>query len=77
MKKATLQLETLTCPSCATKIEKAVGSLPGVNKDSLSVLFNASKVKVDFDESKLTVEDIQKSITTLGYEVLKTQVKDR
>jgi copper chaperone CopZ len=54
-----------------------VGSLPGVNKDSLSVLFNASKVKVDFDESKLTVEDIQKSITTLGYEVLKTQVKDR
>ena len=76
MKKATLQLETLTCPSCAIKIEKAVGGLPGVNKDSLSVLFNASKVKVDFDESKLSAADIEKSITTLGYEVKKTQVKD-
>ena len=76
MKKATLQLDTLTCPSCAIKIEKAVGSLPGVKKDSLSVLFNASKVKVDFDESALTIEAIEKSITALGYDVKKTQVKD-
>lgn len=76
MKKATLQLETLTCPSCAQKIENAVKNLTRVNKDTLSVLFNASKVKVDFDDSKLSVQDIEKSITTLGYEIKKVQVKD-
>ncbi len=76
MKKATLQLETLTCPSCALKIEKAVGGLAGVHQDSLQVLFNASKVKVDFDEGKTTLQDIEKSITTLGYEVKKSQAKD-
>lgn len=76
MKKATLQLETLTCPSCVLKIEKAVKGLDGVKEDSLSVLFNASKVKVDFDEGKLSLEDIEKSITGMGYEVKKAQVKD-
>ncbi len=76
MKKATLQLGPLTCPSCMQKILNALKILNGVDKESLNVLFNASKVKLSFDESKLSVEDIEKSITTLGYEVKKTQIKD-
>ncbi len=76
MKKATIQLETLTCPSCALKIEKATKSLNGVEKESVKVLFNSSKVKLDFDAEKIAVEDIEKAITTLGYEVKKVQVKD-
>lgn len=69
MKKATIQLETLTCPSCVLKIENATKSLDGVDKESVKVLFNSSKVKLDFDDQKLSVEDIEKAITTLGYEV--------
>ena len=76
MKKATLQLETLTCPSCMTKIEAALKGLDGVNKDTLSVSFNTSKAKVDYDDSKLTIEDITRRVTDLGYEVKKAQVKD-
>lgn len=76
MKKATIQLETLTCPSCMTKIEAALKGLEGVNKDTLSVSFNTSKAKVDYDDSKVAIEDITKRITGLGYEVKKTQVKD-
>jgi len=75
MKKATIQLETLACPSCALKIEGAAKALDGVVKDSVKVLFNSSKVKLDFDEEKLSVEDIEKAITALGYEVIKSQVK--
>ncbi|NLA87604.1 MAG: metal-binding protein [Clostridiales bacterium] len=75
MQKATLQLETLTCPSCAQKIGNAVKSLKGVDKDSVNVLFNSSKVKVDFDDATLSVEEIEKAITTLGYDVKKSQVK--
>ena len=75
MKKATNQLETLTCPSCVLKIEGATKALDGVVKDSVKVLFNSSKVKLDFDEQKLSVEDIEKAIIALGYEVKKSQVK--
>ncbi len=76
MKKATLQLETLTCPSCMTKIEAALKSLDGVDKDTLSVSFNTSKAKVDFDDAKLSLDAITKRIADLGYEVKKAQVKD-
>lgn len=76
MKKATIQLGTLTCPSCVLKVESAVKSLNGVNKDSVKVMFNSSKVKFDFDAEKVSVEDAEKAIAALGYEVKKSQVKE-
>lgn len=75
MKKATIQLETLACPACVQKIEGAVKALDGVDKDSVNVLFNASKAKFNFDDEKLSVEQIEKAITAMGYEVIKSQVK--
>ncbi|HHX80877.1 MAG TPA: metal-binding protein [Acholeplasmataceae bacterium] len=75
MKKATIQLETLTCPSCLQKIDKAVKSLAGVDKESVNVMFNSSKVKLNFDEEKVTIDNIENAITALGYEVKKSQVK--
>ncbi len=75
MKSATIQLETLTCPSCMQKIENSIKNLDGIDKDSLSVLFNTSRVKVDFDETILSIDDINKVIIKVGYEVLKSKVK--
>jgi copper chaperone CopZ len=49
--------------------------LPGVEQDSVNVMFNSSKVKVSFDESKLAIAEIEKAIVTLGYEVKKSVVK--
>lgn len=76
MQKATIQLETLTCPSCMQKIENGVKYLDGVNKESIKVLFNSSKVRVEFDDEKLSIKDIEHAIDKLGYEVLKSQVKN-
>lgn len=76
MQKAIIQLETLTCPSCGQKIESAVKSLNGVDKESVQVLFNSSKVKLIFDREILSVEKIEKAISALGYDVKKTQVND-
>jgi len=75
MKEATIQLETLTCPSCIQKIEGAMKKLEGVDKDSVKVMFNASRVKANFDEDKLTIEDIENAITKMGYGVQKSKVK--
>jgi len=34
------------------KIENAIKSLDGIDKENLSVSFNTSKVKLNFDEEK-------------------------
>ena len=77
MKKATIQLEPLTCPSCMLKIEGGVKALNGVETESINVSFNSSKVKLNFDDTKVSVGDIEKAIIRLGYEVIKSQVKDQ
>ena len=75
MRKATIQLETLSCPSCIQKIDNAVKGLDGIEKDSVKVMFNASKIKADFDETVTTVESIENVIEKLGYPVIKSKVK--
>jgi len=75
MKAATIQLETLACPSCMQKIEGALKSIDGIDQDTMKVLFNSSKVKVNFDEEKISIDQIESAITKLGYEVLKSKVK--
>ena len=75
MQKATIQLGTLTCPSCMQKIENGVKSLDGVDKESLTVSFNSSKVKLNFDDEKVSIKDIESAIDKLGYDVIKSQVK--
>ncbi|HZJ85970.1 MAG TPA: heavy-metal-associated domain-containing protein [Erysipelotrichaceae bacterium] len=75
MKSATLQLESLACPSCLQKIENGMKALDGIDKDSVKVMFNASRVKLSFNEEVIEIDKIQDSIEKLGYEVLKVRVK--
>ncbi|MCZ8466533.1 heavy-metal-associated domain-containing protein [Streptococcus uberis] len=70
MKKGILKLEELACPTCMQKIEAAVKGVKGVDAQSVKVLFNASKVKVDFDERSTTLSAIARAIETIGYSVL-------
>jgi copper ion binding protein len=68
MKTVKIQLEPLTCPSCIKKIETKVGKMKGV--DEARVLFNSSKVKATFDESKISQDEIQETIEKLGYPIV-------
>jgi copper chaperone len=68
MKQMSIQLETLTCPSCVKKIETSLGSLKGVNE--VKVLFSSSKVKINFDESITSIEAINQTIDKVGFDVL-------
>lgn len=73
--RANIQLETLSCPSCLQKIENAVKQVDGVDKDSVKVMFNASRVKVEFDDDVVGIEEIEDVIQRLGYVVEKSLVK--
>ena len=75
MAKLVMQLDELSCPSCMQKIENGVKSLDGVDKKSIKVLFNSSKVRVEYDDEKVSIKDIENAIDKLGYEVIKSQVK--
>ena len=57
------------------KIENGVKSLDGVDKKNIKVLFNSSKVRVEYDDEKVSIKDIENAIDKLGYEVIKSQVK--
>lgn len=67
--KKTIQMEELVCPMCAQKIETALKKADGVI--SASVLYNASKAKVEFDETIISADELCRIITGLGYVVIK------
>ncbi len=75
MKSATIQLETLICPSCSQKIESALKQLEGVEKDSVNISFSSSRARLDFDEEKVTIEAIEDAIDRVGFDVIKSRVK--
>lgn len=68
MQTAKFQLEPLTCPSCIKKIEGKLGKMDGV--ENAKVMFNSSKVKSTFDESKVTSDELKETIEKLGYPVV-------
>ena len=68
MKKIVMQLETLSCPTCAAKIEGALKKTKGVKEPE--VLFNSSRVKLAYDEQTIDEEGVKKVISKLGYGTL-------
>lgn len=75
MKAAVIQLGTLTCPSCAQKIEGGIKALNGIELDTVKISFNTSKVKLNFEEDIVSIKEIENAITKLGYDVIKSKVK--
>jgi len=75
MQKAVINLETLTCPSCIKKIENALKKTNGIEKDSIEVLFNSSRVRVNFDSAIVSIEEIEQAIETMGYPIIRSKVK--
>ncbi|MDF2950357.1 MAG: copper chaperone [Sedimentibacter sp.] len=68
MKKISIQLEELGCPSCVKKIETALKRQDGIGE--VNILFNSSKAKIEYDEAIIESDKISKIISDLGYEVL-------
>ncbi|MDQ7082338.1 MAG: cation transporter [Aquificota bacterium] len=69
--KRSFRVEGMTCVNCARTIEIALKRKEGV-KD-VEVSFELGRVKVDFDRSRLSEEDIVRTIESLGYRVLEEE----
>ena len=69
-----MKLGGMTCPSCLTKIEKAVEDVDGT--DQIKVLFNAGKLKFMMNTDKADVADVKTAIEKMGYEVKDVKAKE-
>lgn len=68
MKTIRLQLETLTCPSCVARIEGVLNKEPGV--ENAKVLFNSSKVKIEYNSSTIDENQLSKIVEGIGFPVI-------
>ena len=64
--KTQLRSQELSCPSCVTKIEKALRALDGV-EDS-HVHFNTGRIEVEHDPEQASTDDLLAAIRDAGYE---------
>jgi len=64
--KTLLRSQELTCPSCVSKIEKAIKALKGV--EEATVYFNTGRIEVLHDLSLVTPDDLVKVVRSAGYD---------
>ncbi|MDP4091744.1 MAG: copper chaperone CopZ [Bacillota bacterium] len=63
----TLKVEGMSCSHCEDVVKKSVGALNGVY--TVNVDLKAKKVRVEFDEDKVSLVTIKDTIEDQGYEV--------
>ncbi|VAX31283.1 Lead, cadmium, zinc and mercury transporting ATPase; Copper-translocating P-type ATPase, partial [hydrothermal vent metagenome] len=66
-----LPVKGMSCASCASRIEKKVGEMEGVEKASVN--FGAEVAVVDIDAGKISLADVSEAIEKLGFEVPRSQ----
>jgi P-type Cu+ transporter len=69
MKKLVLKVKGMHCASCSVLINKLVGKQDGVY--SVNTNYGSSKVALEFDESKISLEKIDGFVNQLGYDLLR------
>lgn len=68
MKKMTLPVQGMTCATCALTVEKAVGKLVGVAEASVNLA--TEQLTVNYDDSQVTLSDLQATVRKAGYELV-------
>lgn len=61
------RVKGMHCASCASIIERTVKKSEGVNYISVNV--GTEKAKLDFDETKISLNDLNQKLVALGYEL--------
>lgn len=69
MEKKLFNIEGMTCSACASRIERVLGKLDGINEANVN--FATETLNVSFDENKLTKDKIEEAIVKAGYSVKK------
>lgn len=69
IKETSMQISGMTCAACATRIEKGLNRMEGVEEATVNLALEKSVIK--YDSEKLSTHDFEKKIQDLGYDVVK------
>lgn len=65
----TYKIGGMTCSACANRVERGIKKMDGM-KDA-NVNLTTEVLTVNFDENKISSEDVEKKVEALGYSVIK------
>ena len=68
MKQELIKVEGMTCQHCVETITKALKSISGLN--SIDVILDNKEVSVRFDENETNLQEINKKIVEVGFELI-------
>ena len=68
MDNLTLKLQGMSCASCASSVEQAIKSVPGVIE--CNVNFGMEQVSIKYDSHKTSLATIQEAVDAAGYKAL-------
>ncbi|HTX17818.1 MAG TPA: cation transporter [Bacteroidota bacterium] len=66
MKSQELAIEGMTCGHCVMSVKKELSKLPDVVVDDVQI----GKARVRFDETKVTVQVLERAVEEAGYRVV-------
>lgn len=72
MSKETFKIEGMSCAACAKAIERVTNRLDGVELSSVN--FATESLTVDYDESKVTFEQINAAVEKAGFKIIVEEV---
>jgi len=68
-----LEIKGMTCTSCEEHINHSVNQLNGIVNIKSS--YENGNAEIEFDNSKTTIEEIEKAVNSTGYSVINTKIK--
>ncbi|PAE07599.1 copper-translocating P-type ATPase [Terribacillus saccharophilus] len=71
-KEATLQITGMTCAACATRIEKGLNKVEGVEEANVNLALEKTNIKYDADVTD--IEKFKEKVQSLGYNIVTDKV---
>ena len=68
MKKVLLKIGGMTCSACSSGLEKYLNKQDGIESASVNLVMNNASIQ--YDDSKLNIQDIEKVVAKAGFESL-------
>ena len=65
MKKVLLKIDGMTCSACSTGLEKYLNKQEGIKQATVNLTMN--NANVEYDEKKLTLEQVEKFVEKAGF----------
>lgn len=80
MKKVLLKIDGMTCSACSSGLEKYLNKQDGIKQANVNLVMN--NANIEYDEQKLTIEQVEKFIekagfTSLGIDTFKKESKKK